>query len=92
MEKINNELTDVPTEIIGTTRSHYSMIIGVLFILSLFALVISVANYLKTKDEQKKKKAKKVMWRFFVVFTIIFMLSMFWFIILPSTIGLVGVA
>jgi|GEM_PF-5480794 len=76
--------TDVPTEIVGTTYSCYSIIVGTLFVLSLFVLIVSAVNYLKTKDEQKKKKARKIMWRFFIIFTVIFILSVLFIISFPT--------
>ena len=74
---------DVPTEIIRTT-SGYSIIVGILFVSSLLALIISMVSYLKIKDEQKKEKAKRNMWRFFIIFTVIFILSIFFLFLFPT--------
>ena len=76
------EIIDNPTNFPIENNMDYSqlfnIILGMLFVLSSFALAVSAVNYLKIKDEQKKKKAKKVMWRFFIIFAIVFVLSIFW--------------
>lgn len=90
-EIIDNS-ADFPTENNMDYSQLFNIILGILFVLSFFALAVSAVDYLKTKDEQKKNKAKKVMRRLFIIFTIVFVLSFLWFIILAPTIGLIGVS
>ena len=64
---------------IEATFIYYDAVVMILFVLSLSILIVSAVNYLKVKDEQKKEKAKKIAWRFFIIFTIVFVFSLFWF-------------
>ena len=88
--QVTDKPVNVPTDTTSSDLRYCTIIIGTLFVLSLLALIVSIVNYLKVKDEQKKKKARKNMRRFSIIFTVVFVLSVFWFIILLPSFCLIG--